>query len=395
MPDFYDAEKIRWRILRSRARAAEAIEYAKATELLKDSRTNRAAEACLRVHSAFYQSARFFAEDALDEQSDWVRNCVCGMCVESIREKRAFHTVGNRVWFLDTEVKSIERKNVVPFISEIAMVNANATDVFHCFVFYKELHENYDAVAQYVREQSGGSVTIEKSPWDDRARSLPFAEAVYLMLRRVPCLSLIISNGLEHDASAFVENVLYRCSAATANSLLSLMQKKQWKWMPMELLRAGLVRGLSRSENAEEDADFDAVKARMKAFSLKKSLSALVEEEFEPEKILRDADRKYNKAAKALKNVLKSTDEADDVTLDDVLDPTSAFNTDEKYEDVRESLKNPIAAFVHQARLRTEYFQSNLNPSCGLDSVPGSLGVRPAGQQSLYRRQAARGPRSG
>lgn len=362
LPDFYDAEKISWRILRSRARAAEAIEYAKATELLKDSRTNRAAEACLRVHSAFYQSARFFAEDAPDEQSDWVRDCVCGMCVESIREKRAFHTVGNRVWFLDTEVKSIERKNVVPFISEIAMVNANATDVFHCFVFYKELHENYDAVAQYVREQSGGSVTIEKSPWDDRARSLPFAEAMYLMLRRVPCLSLIISNGLEHDASAFVENVLYRCSAATANALLSLMQKKQWKWMPMELLRAGLVRGLSRSEHAEEDADFDAVKARIKAFSLKKSLSALVEEEFEPEKILRDADRKYNKAAKALKTVLKSTDKAGDVTLDDVLDLTSDFNTDETYEDVRQSLKNSIAAFVHQARLRTEYFQSNLSP---------------------------------
>lgn len=364
LPDFYDEERIRRRaqVAREQLRQGRTIAYTKDEALLKDSRESRASSACLRIHSAFYETTRFFAEREPDRNSDWNRGCVCGLCDAEFTERLTYQTAGDRVWFMDTEVKSIERKHVVPIISEIAMVNASATDVFHYFIFYKELHANYAAISDFVKTTSNGLLSIEKSPWDDRSRSLLFSEAVYLMIRRVPCMSLIISNGLEHDPSAFIENVLHRCSPETTDGLLALMNRKQWKWMPMELLRAGLVRGLSHSDGPEVDAESDEFKARMKAFSLKKSLSSLVEEEFQPEKILGEADRKYNKAARTLRAAMKQTGRLESTTLDDVLDPASAFNTDVQYNTIREALRPQIAAYVRQARLRTEYFQSNLSP---------------------------------
>lgn len=162
-----------------------------------------------------------------------LRPCVCRRCVP-VEGVVALDDAGSRVWFFDTEMKSKEPPDVTPTISEIAFINAVATDVFHRFVFYKRLHKSYKTVVKYVKEQTGGKLDLEISPWDSRATSDLFPNVVWLMIARIPCQSLLISNGHDFDPVVLYENIKTRCNEATATFLMNEIRGKQWKWVSLE-----------------------------------------------------------------------------------------------------------------------------------------------------------------
>jgi hypothetical protein len=217
-----------------------------------------------------------------------LRECVCNRCVPS-GGVVSLDAAGERVWFFDTEMKSKEPPDVTPTISEIAFVNAAATDVFHRFVFYKDLHESYAKVVKYVKEQMGGRLDLGISPWDSKTTSDLFPHVVWLMIARIPCQSLLISNGHDFDPVVLYENIQTRCSAATADFLLREIRAKQWKWISLEEITGNFYRGLYFG------SDSPPVWLARDMFPTKKALFKQVDREFKPERYFIEAGRRLER----------------------------------------------------------------------------------------------------
>jgi len=254
---------------------------AKRKDVSMDEKTDEAVRVCRRIFNVFYQTKKHF--EKRNVVKEYAVDCVCKLCITTERIPITYHTAGNRVWFMDLEVKSIERPGVLQYISELAFVNASATDVFHRFVFHKPLHPHYAEVSKHIETHTKGVLKMEPSPWDDTRKSEPFANAIWTMLKRIPCRSLIISNGLAADPSRIMDNISARCTPEVAVLLLNRLERKKWKWMPLEKIKSQFLKSMYTGDDGE-------YMLRMtenfgdEMFKLKKSLRDLVEQEFMPDK---------------------------------------------------------------------------------------------------------------